>query len=165
MRTPIRAVFLVLGLCIAAVQASGAEPPAEPRKVELSPGLLGLLRAEMAEVAKGMQGLVVALATADWPAIAATSARIRASYLMAQQLTPEQAAELGRALPERFQQLDAEFHARAARLEAAAAARDAELALFHYSRLVESCVACHSAYAVNRFPGLGTAAEQGHHHH
>ncbi len=169
MRTPIHAVLLLLGLSVAAVQGPRAETHAdihaEPRKVELSPGLLDLLRAEMAEISKGMQGLVVALASADWPAIMATSAKLHESYIMARQLTPEQAAELERALPARFKQLDAEFHARAAKLEAAAVARDAELALFHYSRLAESCAACHSAYAVNRFPGFGSAAEQGHHHH
>lgn len=165
MRTSIRAALLVFGLSIAFVQTPCAEPHAEPPKVELSPDLLDLLRAEMAEVSKGMQVLVVALASADWPAVGATSAKIRASYILAQQLTPGQSAELERALPERFKQLDADLHARAARLEAAADARDAELAAFHYSRLVESCVACHSAYAVNRFPGFGTAADQTHHHH
>ncbi len=165
MRPAIGAALMTLGLSLASAQAAAVEPPAGPGTVQLSPDLLALLRAEMAEVSKGMQTLVIALAAADWPVVAATGAKIRASYLMAQQLTPAQAAELRRSLPEHFRQLDAGFHARAGKLEAAAHARDAELAVIHYQRLIESCVSCHSAFEASRFPGFGTAAEPEHHHH
>lgn len=67
-----------------------AEPAAAQAGVELSPDLANLLRREMREIAAGVQGVGLALATADWKAIAETSARIRASYIMEKKLTPAQ---------------------------------------------------------------------------
>jgi acetyl/propionyl-CoA carboxylase alpha subunit len=52
----------------------------------------------------------------------------------------------------------------AIRVARAAAAHDAELVAFHYSRLIESCVQCHAAYARSRFPGFVPPAEKEHHH-
>jgi hypothetical protein len=49
-------------------------------------------------------------------------------------------------------------------LGAAAAAHDAELVMFHYSRLLESCTRCHAAYAGARFPGF-TSPDPEHHTH
>ena len=118
----------------------------------------------MREIAEGVQRIALAVATADWQTVRETSAMIHQSYLMAKELTPEQAKELAQALPERFKQLDAEFHQRAAKLGAAASAHDAELAVFHYARLIESCAGCHSAYARSRFPGFGPPIQQDHHH-
>lgn len=137
------------------------EPVAELR---LSPELAELLRAEMRGIAAGVQVVAVSLATADWDAVRETAARIRASYVMEQSLTPGQAEELGRALPASFGLLDAEFHARAEKLAAAAQARDAELAGFHYSRLLETCARCHAAFARTRFPGFAPPPAGGHAH-
>jgi hypothetical protein len=123
-----------------------------------------LLRAEMRGVAAGMQTIISALAMADWASIAITSEQIRASYLLEQSLTPAQAEELDHALPEKFTRLDSEFHARAEKLAAAAAAHDPELVVYHYSRLLESCVQCHSAYASARFPGFSPPESQQHTH-
>jgi cytochrome c556 len=83
---------------------------------------------------------------------------------MEKKLTPAQAKELANALPEQFKQLDAEFHQRAEKLGAAATAHDPELAVFHYSRLVESCVRCHASFAGKRFPGFDSPEPLGHHH-
>ena len=80
---------------------------------------------------------------------------------MEKKLTPSQAEELERALPQRFKELDAEFHLRAQRLGAAAAAHDAELVVYHYSRLIESCTTCHAAYAGTRFPGFARRRRRG----
>lgn len=125
----------------------------------LSPGLLELLRAEMLEVASGMQVIALALASGDWQAVANTSAKIRASYILEQRLTPDQIRELELALPDGFKRIDADFHRRAERLHDAAKARDPEMAAFHYSRLIESCAACHASYAQARFPGFATAPQ------
>lgn len=56
------------------------------------------------------------------------------------------------------------YHQRAEMLGAAAAAHDAELVMFHYSRLLESCTRCHAAYAGARFPGF-TSPDPEHHTH
>ena len=91
---------------------------------------LELLQAEMREITTGIQNIVPALATADWATIAQTSEKIRASYIMEKSLTPAQLEELEHQLPEPFKQRDAEFHLRAAKLGAAAAAPHSELVVF-----------------------------------
>jgi cytochrome c556 len=88
---------------------------------------------------------------------------MRDSYILNRELTTAQRAELER-LPEHFRLLDQEFHVRAERLDAAARARDAEAVAFQLSRLLESCVSCHSAFAGARFPGFATAPSDAHRH-
>ncbi|MCK6371908.1 MAG: hypothetical protein L6Q83_11415, partial [Gammaproteobacteria bacterium] len=63
-----------------------------------------------------------------------------------------------------FRRLDAEFHARAGKLAAAARAGDAELAAYHHSRLLEGCMSCHAVFAAARFPGFDTAPASEHRH-
>jgi len=155
-------VFACLFICSASIRADGDPPPGQD--IQLSPELLDLLRAEMREISTGIQGIAVSLATADWGSVKQTSAKISASYIMKQSLTPAQANELKQALPEQFKLLDAEFHRRADRLGAAAEAHNAELAAFHYSRLVGSCAHCHAKFASQRFPGFTRAHEKEHHH-
>lgn len=157
-------IFVICNLVSGSITTYAAEPPAPQPGIKLSPDLQNLLRAEMREISTGVQGIAVSLATADWQAIQETSTKIRTSYIMEKKLTPAQAKELEQALPEQFKQLDAEFHQRAERLGAAAAAHDPELVAFHYSRLVESCAHCHAAFAKSRFPGFSSHAQQGHHH-
>ena len=155
-------VIVTLAARLASTHASESHSPSQG--VMLSPALLKLLRAEMREISGDVQGMVLSLATADWESVQKTSAKLRASYVMEKDLTPDQAGELENALPEQFKQLDAEFHQRAERLGAAAAAHDPELAVFHYSRLVESCVRCHSEFASKRFPGFTSPVPQSHQH-
>ncbi len=155
--------FVIGSLATVPVYTHAAEPDASRQDIKLSPDVLNLLRAEMGEIAGGIQGIALSLATADWKSIRETSLKIRESYIMEQKLTTSQAMELEQALPERFKQLDAEFHQRAERLEAAATTHDPELAAFQYSRLLESCAVCHSAYAKSRFPGFASPVQQGRH--
>lgn len=165
MKIRLMAVFL-LGCSLVAGSAytRAAEDQAAFQAVELSPDLLELLRAEMREISNGVQSVPLSLATADWESIHQTSSKISASYIMKKKLTPAQAAELKRVLPERFKRLDAEFHQRAESLGVAAAAHDSELVAFQYSRLIESCARCHSEFASKRFPGFDSRAPQGHQH-
>lgn len=153
------AVFFSYG----GLRSDAADSGAGEMQLRLSDSLLELLRSEMREVTGGVQTLPLAIAAADWKAIETTSARIAASYIMAQRLTAAQKREL-ESLPEAFQHLDANFHRRAEKLGAAAAARDAEQVVFHYSRLLESCASCHSQFAARRFPGFTPEATGDHHH-
>jgi cytochrome c556 len=157
-------ILVIVSLSAGQVNTRAAEPQGAYQEVRLSPELLKLLRAEMREISAGVQGMALSLASADWQSIQETSEKIRASYLMEKQLTPALVAELEQALPEHFKRLDAQFHQRAERLGTAAAAHDPELVAFHYSRLVESCALCHSAYAKSRFPGFASPVQQGHQH-
>jgi cytochrome c556 len=157
-------LLIVASVAMGPADVDAAEPSIAHDDFRLSPALLELLRAEMREIAGGVQGIAFAVATADWNTIQETGARLRASYVMEKELTAEQARELVQSLPERFKRLDAEFHRRAQRLADAGAAHDYELVVFQYSRLMENCAQCHSVYARSRFPGFDTAAPQGHKH-
>jgi hypothetical protein len=131
----------------------------------LSPDLLELLREEMRGISGGVQALAPAIAIGDWKTITDTSARIKASYIMEQKLTAAQKEELETALPEVFKLMDANFHREAGNLGHAAEVRDGELTAFYFYRMVESCVACHSAYATTRFPDLAAGAAGEAHQH
>ena len=157
-------MIVIGGLGMACAHACAAEPEAVRQDIVLSPGVLNLHRAEMGEIAGGVQGIALSLATADWMSIQETSRKIRASYIMEKKLTEAQAKELESALPAYFKQLDAEFHQRAAKLGAAAAAHDPEQVAYQYSRLLESCTLCHTSYAKTRFPGFSAPAAPGHAH-
>jgi cytochrome c556 len=151
-------------LAVVSSASIGQHAAPEPRGIDLSPALLELLREEMREITVGVQVIAASLATANWEAIRQAGAAIRASYIMGSSLTPEQAAELDRALPEQFKRLDAEFHERAARLAMAAEARDAEIVGFQYARLLETCTRCHAQFAGGTFPGFVPPATQEHRH-
>lgn len=160
MKIQLFAIIATSVLVAAAGSTHAAENRARKQDIKLSPELMNLLRAEMREVATGVQGLALSLATADWKTIQDTSTKIRASYIMEKKLTRPQAEELEKALPLEFKQRDAQFHQRAQKLAAAAAAHDAERVAFHYSRLLESCVGCHSEYARGRFTGFDSPTRQ-----
>jgi cytochrome c556 len=165
MNSKIIAILVVFGSLVTGfVNAYAAEVDTHSQDIKLSPDLLKLLRAEMHEIAGGVQGVALSLTIADWKSIQDTSAKIRASYIMEQKLTKAQSEELEKTLPEYFKQLDAAFHQRAEKLGEAAASRDPELAAFQYSRLLESCAHCHSVFARKRFPGFASQAPKEHHH-
>ncbi|MCI0506140.1 MAG: cytochrome c [Gammaproteobacteria bacterium] len=165
MTIKILAMLVVIGSLFPGFANTHAAELDTPRQdVRLPPDLLNLLREEMREIAAGIQGIALFLATADWKSIQETSAKIRASYIMEKKLTAAQAKELEQALPGQFKQLDSEFHQRAEKLGMAAAAHDPELAAFQFSRLVESCALCHTAYAKSRFPEFVSPVQHEHHH-
>jgi hypothetical protein len=144
--------------------ANAQETHPTQHALHLSPELTELLREEMQALLTGMQSIASAIATADWKSIADKSTEIRASYILDQKLTPPQREELDSSLPEHFKRLDADFHHEARKLEAAATNHDAQLAAFHYYRLLESCTDCHAQYAVSRFPGFKPSTENAHRH-
>lgn len=158
-------MFLAAWL-LAGTNTAFSADPAAAAGIQLSPALLTLLRSEMQEINAGVQGIAPAIAAGDWKTIEHTGEQIRASYIMEKKMTRAQAKELNAALPAHFKQLDSDFHRRADQLSAAAKARDAEMAAFHYSRMLESCAACHAQYAPARFPGFATTPQpRAAHHH
>lgn len=149
--------ILLLGFMTAgSVCAQHSETDAGHHELTLSAELLELLRAEMREVASGMQAIPVLLATAEWHQIHLTAGKIKNSYILKQSLTESQLAELKQILPEPFKEMDGEFHQRAGKLADAAKAKNTEAVAFQYSRMLENCVSCHSMYAQERFPGFSS---------
>jgi hypothetical protein len=163
MKTPF--ALLSLLVLVAAGPHSGAESaestPAGPA-LELSPELRALFQSEMRELLSGTQVIAASLPTGNWEAIAKTAAAMRDSYVFARKLTQAQEQELAR-LPAEFRALDAGFHARTGKLLDAAQAGDAEAVSFQFSRLLDTCVACHASFAKAQFPQLGTVANEPHH--
>ena len=151
--------ILLCGIPVHAQEASGGK-----HDLHLSAGLMELLRNEMRALLDGVQSLPAGIATADWKRVADTSARIRATYILEQALTAAQKQELDTSLPEHFKRLDSDFHHEAMKLEAAARDHNAQLASFHYYRLLEACTACHAVYAASRFPGFSSAQKHAHDH-
>lgn len=150
-------IFLCI-ITLGGMSASAQEATSGERELQLSPELEDLLRAEMRALLSGVQSLPAGIATADWKSVADTSARISASYILEQKLTPAQRTELGTSLPEHFKKMDSDFHLKARKLEAAAMNHDARLAAFHFYGLIETCTVCHTAYAASRFPGFAPVA-------
>ncbi|MCB1845185.1 MAG: hypothetical protein KDI09_19620, partial [Halioglobus sp.] len=120
-RTLLTLVFVVLATVTAATM-SIAEDDSAVSTIDLSPELTLLLRAEMIELAGGVQSLAFSITTADWAAVKATSEKMHDSYIMNASLTQPQAEELRHKLPQQFKLLDAGFHTRAEKLGEAAAA-------------------------------------------
>ena len=164
---PIKTLFLfpLLTLSVTAGTATVAQEAshAPEQALSMSPELLELYRAEMRELLVATQAVAMAIPIGGWDSIIATSHKMRDSYVLEGQLSDSQKAEIA-ALPEHFQSLDHDFHARTDKLAAAAEAKDAEAAAYQFSRLLEACAVCHTQYARARFPTFPAAPETEHHH-
>jgi hypothetical protein len=93
--------------------------------IHLSAEVRVVLLEEMVSLEKAMKGLVSFIAAGDWDKIAETANNMQSSYIMKQKLTGEQVEELHN-----------------------------ELVAFYFYKLNESCIECHSTYALERFPGF-----------
>ena len=131
----------------------------------LSPELRALLKQEMAAIEQGMQNIIPVYISGNLPEIAEIAGQIKRSYILKQKLSESQKRELRTKLPKEFIAKDQQFHKYAGMLEHVSHEKHTELVGFYYSKLLESCVSCHTEYAEHRFPGLtGGAADDEHHH-
>lgn len=128
------------------------------------PQLRDLLQQEMRALQQALGTISQALPAGDWQTVAATAKDMRDSFIFQQKLSEQDRKVLHQTLPQGFIHLDKGFHSRADKLRQAAVEHDAELSLFHYSRLVENCMVCHSQYATHRFPSLAGEPPAGHDH-
>jgi hypothetical protein len=136
--------------------AAGSHGPGDNKGAELhlSTGLHQLLNDEMAAIESGMQNLVPAISSGKWETVASIAQNISDSFIMKQKLTVAQKEELHQALPPLFIEMDQDFHASAAMLAHAAGMKNADVVNFYFFKLTSACVACHTRYAAQRFPGL-----------
>lgn len=139
-------------------QAEGVEALSAPMRAALSQ--------EMVALQNGMMSIVPAFVSGNWALVGETARKMAESHIMRQALSAEQREELHRLLPERFLEMDTQFHELAGMLAHAADNRKPELAVFYYSRMLEACAACHARYATAKFPALApTDATKPHDHH
>lgn len=134
-------------------------------KIHLSAGLQSLLGEEMVAIENGMKSLVPAIASGEWEKVASIAQNISNSFIMKQKLTTAQKDELHRALPSQFIEMDQDFHNSAGMLAHAAGMKNADVVNFYFFKLNSACVACHSKYATQRFPGLVKGNEGDSHQH
>lgn len=146
----------VAGLAAAAlsIMAAAAAPAPAQKGLALPPKLRGALVTEMSGVRQGVSEIAASLGSGDWEMVARRADRIRDSYLLKQALTNAELATLERNLPRDFLERDASFHARADGLARAARAKDYELAVFYFSRMLEGCYGCHTRYAADALSGF-----------
>jgi hypothetical protein len=136
--------------------AAGSHGPGNDQgaEIHLSAGLHRLLNDEMAAIENGMQELIPAISSGEWQTVASIAQNVSDSFIMKQKLTVAQKEELHQALPPLFIEMDQDFHASAAMLAHAARMKNADVVNFYFFKLASACVACHTRYAAQRFPGL-----------
>lgn len=130
----------------------------------LSPALRDLLSQEMLAIQNGMQSIIPAYVSGNWKAIESTAEKIKNSYLLKQNLSNAQRHELHTLLPHGFIKKDQQFHYQAGMLQHAAKHKKPELVNFYFSRMAESCVSCHTAFATHKFPNLAVTKKKQHQH-
>jgi hypothetical protein len=120
----------------------------------LSPDLRVLLSKEMTALQSAMMSIVPQYIAGNWAEIESTARQMKDSYILKQSLTEEQVKELQSKLPHAFIKEDQWFHYLAGMLEHAAKSEKPELVNFYFSKMNESCISCHSAFATHKFPAL-----------
>lgn len=132
---------------------------------KLSPELRSLLKQEMLAIQEGMKDIVPAFISGDLERVSIIAGSISRSFIMKKKITDEQKHELHKVLPVGFIEKDQKFHKYAAMLEHVSQEKHTELVSFYYSKMLESCLGCHSEYAEHKFPLLSDKTiEKGHHH-
>lgn len=157
-------VAAILGLTCSVPLLSGtvsAEP--QPVSQKLSPRLNQLLTEEMRSIRQAMTQIFNGIVVGDSSVVANMAEQIHKSFILMRELTDKDRKDLN-ALPAEFLKLDGEFHATAEKLSEAGKHKDLELQRYYFSRLTESCVACHSRYVTDKFPAFAGKAEGGHVH-
>ena len=130
----------------------------------LSPGLQQLFSREMIELQNGMIAMLPLYVAGKLDDIAMIADRMESSYVLKQNLNGSQMHELHTQLPDAFIEQDQQFHYLAGMLGHVAKVGKTELVGFYMAKLAEACVACHTAYATNRFPALSRKRQTGHDH-
>lgn len=152
-------------LFIALLAAVSSNGYAESDVENLSPELRALLKKEMLAIQEGMQNIVPAFAAGDLAQVADIAGKISGSFILQQNITDAQKHELHTRLSEEFVHKDQQFHEYAGMLEHVSQENHTELVGFYYSRLLESCVDCHSEHATHRFPNFTKESPGKEHHH
>jgi hypothetical protein len=131
----------------------------------LSPELRTLLKQEMLAIQEGMKNMVPAFVSGDLKDVSEIAGKIKKSFILKQKISDAQKHELHKKLSKDFIRKDQKFHKYAGMLEHVSKENHTELVSFYYSKLLESCIGCHSEHASHRFPMLSTKPPQNDHHH
>ncbi len=157
-----RMIFTLLMVFVSSISINSY---ADKSIEQLSPELRVLLKQEMLAVQEGMQKMVPAFVSGNYKEVSEVAGKIKNSFIMKQKITSEQKHELHKKLPKDFIVKDKQFHKYAGMLQHVSEEGHTELVSFYYSKLLDSCVGCHSVHAKHRFPLFRNAVEKSGHHH
>ena len=132
--------------------------------IEWTPSTRSALIKEMHAITKNYQDLVSNLVQGDWEKVTEKSHAIYSSFILKQELSEEDMHDLHRILPERFLDMDLQFHNHAKKLAMAAKQHGGELAAFYSWKLMDGCVNCHEIYATDSFAGFSEQVETNYEH-
>ncbi len=121
---------------------------------QLTPKLQDMLQREMISVNEASQQMLTALISGDEQRVAELAQQIHDSFILEQEMTEQDRADLMAAVPDEFVQMDSAFHQSLADMAAAARAGDLPLQHERFGQMLEACTACHARYATDRFPGF-----------
>jgi hypothetical protein len=152
-------------LLVALIGTVSANCYSESGVESLSPELRVLLKQEMLAIQDGMKNIVPAFASGNLKEVSDIAGKINRSFILKQKITDSQKHELHKKLSKGFILKDEQFHQYAGMLEHVSKERHIELVGFYYSKLLESCIGCHSEYANFRFPSLNNEPAKEEHHH
>ena len=131
---------------------------------KLTDRLKDLLTKEMQQVSQATAKLALAIVAGEHASTNELGVAIRDSFILKKSLTKQDKKDLMNAVPPEFVALDRHFHSLAGKLAHAAEMKDSELQGFYFSKLLEACVACHTKFASDRFPGLNMSQADSHKH-
>ena len=155
----------ISGIIVAASLFIGTSAmAADPVGPNLTPRLKELIAKEMQQVAEATSDLAVAISAGDHHTVMELGIAVRDSFILKKSLTDQDKKDLMGAVPKEFVALDRDFHGLAGKLAHAAEAKDSELQGFYFAEMLQRCVACHSHFATDKFPGFAKDSGGGHDH-
>lgn len=157
-KTMLLMIALTGGLSLAVVgnAHSDQERPATDNAVgsQLPPKLRALLVQEMVALLEASKQVMDALVRGQDDVVARNAQGMHDSFIMAQEMSEEDADALHEALSPAFIEKDQAFHELSAELAEAARKGDRDRQLELFSEMLSACVACHAQHATDRFPDL-----------
>jgi len=145
---------LAAGLAVAWSSTAPSRENAVTVTEALSPATRALIIREMQAVAEAMGRIHKALVTGDHATVTNNARAIHDSFVLNQELTPDQRSEISNRLPADFVAADRSFHALAGNLVQAGEGGDPTLERLWFEEMTRACQACHARFASGRFPGL-----------
>ncbi len=137
--------WLAWGLLAAGVAAGAAWAEQERERAGVGRQVRASLRPQMKEHGPHMEELVWTVVLLQRDQTRVLSASIAASEKLARPL-PGDLESVNAGVPERFFQLQDDFHARASALHRASKAGNDDEVAAAFGKLAETCVACHARF-------------------
>lgn len=148
--------MLMVTVVLSAISNISWSQEASPSAVgsALPDNIRALLIQEMVEVRNATQNILDGLVQGRDEVVAENAQAIHDSFIMAKKMSAADKKTLVNTVPAAFLAKDKAFHKLSADLAAAARSGDRSKQKQLFTELTDACAECHSAHAVDRFPGF-----------